>query len=153
MQSLYHNVTNFDGFMQSAGKEFKAKKVRRKIADKSMKISMRLEDAYPKECGLDFYERKVSFEKEKGVIVSDCSKGNFSEAYFTLMTAEKPEIESSGEKISIKVGEVGFIYILGGEKVFCEEIKIDDDRLSKSWGASIYRIRVLYKSQITAVFS
>lgn len=175
MQSLYHNVTNFDGTMQQDGKRFKATNVRYEPAADCTSLSMHLEKAYPAESRVQRYKRVIVHRKEYDVTVTDSVAGSFSTAFFTLMTQEKPELciaekadsaddadGCAGHKklyaLTVAVGSVGTITLqspspLLADSVQIEAISVTDARLRQNWPETLYRLRVSYTASITATFA
>ncbi len=127
MQSLYHNVVNFGGKGQAAGREYRAEDV---VSDSSS-ISMELSSAYP-EGTVGSYRRKVVFSRDL-ISFSESVKDGESPV-LSLMTMDRPSVSSSllsfaGWSISFsKCGEIK-----------TEEIKITDKRLRIAWPERLYR--------------
>ena len=180
MQSAYHNVTNFDGAMQKDGKQHKATAVRYKPSDERTTVSMQLAASYGEESGVTSYVREVAHEKGARVTVTDTVRGDFSAAYFTLMTQEAPVVQEcapatvgdgstiaqpsadarngSRATLTVAVGDIGTVTLssispLSAKSVQIETISVTDSRLLQSWHSPLYRVRVAYTGAITAAFA
>ncbi len=140
MQSSYHNLPDFDGVMQSAGAQFRAKEVQTAFGERESVISLRLEDAWPKESGLFSFGRRVRLLKNRCVVVEDCCAGSFRASVLNLMFCEKPLV-SEGR---IMLEGLGEILLQGAQDVTGEEIPITDARLLTAWPKTLYRVRVMF---------
>jgi hypothetical protein len=62
-QSNYHNLPVVGGFGQLAGKEFAANAVKHSSGENESSLSMDISKAYPKEAGIDFWNRTVRLNR------------------------------------------------------------------------------------------
>ncbi|HEY0460592.1 MAG TPA: heparinase II/III family protein [Pyrinomonadaceae bacterium] len=62
-QSNYHNLPVVGGFGQTAGKEFAANAVKHSSGENESSLSMDIAKAYPKEAGIDFWNRTVRLNR------------------------------------------------------------------------------------------
>ncbi len=149
MQSLYHNVSNFEGTMQKDGAEFCAENVEYTADEKGMDLSMDLDKAWPKESRPEKYSRSVHFDPKTGVTVTD-SVTSERQTFFTLLTLEEPVLSQNG----IEAGSLGTISVLkkdsdsGSAEPLIEKLEIKDGRLRLSWPETLYRIRIPFSSRI-----
>ncbi len=149
MQSLYHNVSNFEGTMQQDGAEFCAKNVEYSADENGMNLTMDLEGAWPKENRPEKYSRSVHFDLEKGLLVTD-SVSSEHQAFFTLITLEKPVYRQN----RIEAGNLGTILVQEKDsdsdsaEPLIEKLEINDKRLRLSWPETLYRIRIPFSSRI-----
>jgi hypothetical protein len=71
-QSNYHNLPIIDGFAQLAGKQYAASEVKYSTAENESALSMDIAKAYPKEAGIDFWNRTVKLNRaDDAVTISD----------------------------------------------------------------------------------
>lgn len=71
-QSNYHNLPLINGFGQLAGKEFAANQVRHTSDGNESSLSMDISKAYPKEAGINFWNRTVKLNRaENRVEIAD----------------------------------------------------------------------------------
>ena len=149
MQSAYHNLPTFDGIMQMAGKNYEATNVSCNMDECS--ISMELVSAYP-ECGITSYQRSAQLKKKEAILIKDYFKfadHKEPEILLSLMTWGRPIIKCNvpGDTL-IEVDKsfdnnsrlVGYVKVKGALLQTVEEILLDDARLVRSWGKSVYRI-------------
>ena len=71
-QSQYHNLPVINGFGQLAGKPYTADHVKQSTSETSTSLLMDISRAYPKEAGIDFWNRTVNLNRSKDTIeISD----------------------------------------------------------------------------------
>ncbi|HVE55604.1 MAG TPA: heparinase II/III family protein [Pyrinomonadaceae bacterium] len=71
-QSNYHNLPIIDGFAQRDGKQFAAQKVNYSTNETESALTMDISKAYPKEAGIDFWNRSVKLNRAAETIaISD----------------------------------------------------------------------------------
>ncbi|MFA9464570.1 MAG: heparinase II/III family protein [Velocimicrobium sp.] len=148
MQSAYHNLPTINGYMQKDGEEYRAQHVHYQICDTFCEIEMDLTAAYPKESGILSYHRHVTLEKGSKIVIHDHysllnesrKRTTAPPVILSLMTYEKPELQSESSKLSI--GNLGTLFISGGSVLSIEEIKITDPRLLLTWQHAVYRILI-----------
>lgn len=158
MQSYYHNLPALNGMMQKDGEVYKATDVRYSLDTKERSIEMDIAQAYPSECGIDFYKRSVRLLPGEGIHMEDtfgyrdCATceapsplagSQAASTRLSFMTYEKPVLqEDSSESTTLAIGLLGTMYINGGQVAAIEEIPITDPRLMTAWEHNIYRILV-----------
>ena len=136
MQSLYHNVVNFGGVGQLAGKEFRAVDV---SADSSG-VSMELKNAYP-EGTVSSYRRDVRF-RGRTIEISERIVGGNSPV-LSLITQDEPKAVD-GSLIFGK-WKIGFRESVG---IDIEEMEITDKRLRIAWPGKLYRTLVSFSDNL-----
>ena len=162
MRSAYHSVPVFlergaDNWIeQSAGVEHAARDVKCVMDSERCSLSMELAGAYADE-RIGSYRREVTLLRGEGIRIRDEHRGGDETVspVFALMTCEEPvrihdqaeEAASpcaSGADLGIRLGSLGVILISGTDPdgMTIDEIPITDERLSRSWQGSCYRIRV-----------
>lgn len=136
MQSAYHNLPTVNGYMQSAGADFRACDI---SADEKS-ISFDIKNAYPAEAKITKWIRSAVCKENTITITDDFSLGNNGDVYFSLMLADEPKI--SGNGFSINGLTVRFDCNVDMQ---CERIDIPyDAKLTPVWGERIFRI--IYKA-------
>ncbi len=68
-RSEYHNLPIINGFGQNAGREYEAKSVVSTINTQQAQLKMDLASAYPKEAGIQKWERNIQLDRIKDQIV------------------------------------------------------------------------------------
>lgn len=99
MQSAYHNLPVINGYMQEAGKEYRAESVRCSLEAGTME--MELGGAWPRECGIRSYRRTVRFRKGREIVVKDRFSWTEGTAVRSAAAGESGEIsdrEARGKK-------------------------------------------------------
>lgn len=139
MQSHYHNVVNFGEIQQLAGEEYRADVKNVVLEKERAEITMELAHAYPKKT-VDSYERRVVFEKEKKITITDCLSDISQGACLTWMTLGEPTWD--GKRLSIAGS--GVLNIQADGEVKIEQIILEDEKLRGEWGDCIYRTRIYF---------
>jgi len=67
-QSQYHNLPIINGFGQLAGKPFTADHVKQSTSETATSLFMDISKAYPKEAGIDFWNRTVNLDRTKDTV-------------------------------------------------------------------------------------
>lgn len=149
MQSAYHNLPTINGIMQSDGEAYKASDLSYFFSEKLSEIKMDISAAYPKESGIEKYQRKASLIKGDKIIIKDTfsfiDKTASNSVILSFMVYEQPYLHSIDEFVSIKIGSLGCMKIKGGTLQSIEEIPITDSRLQTAWSHPIYRILIQAK--------
>ena len=136
MQSLYHNVVNFGGIGQCAGREFAASSV----SSGPDGVSMELAGAYPPGT-VGSYRRSVSFTAG-AVSFTELVRGG-KDPVLSLILLDKPEVE--GEKLSAPSWSIVF---RGAGEIAVEKMDITDSRLRIAWPDTLYRVLVPFAERL-----
>ncbi len=154
MRSDYHNyLPAFAGVVQSPGVEFAARKVAYTANEERATLSLELAAAYPPEAQVAEWQRKISLNRSRGVVVSDSYRlnGEVGEITFSLLTPSRIELVGAGCAIlsgrplpqGAESGSGRLEFEIPGVTLAVEEVVTEDDeRLSAVWGASLYRLVV-----------
>jgi len=148
MQSAFHNLPTINGVMQKEGRDFKASDVRCETDNKKVSFSLEISTAYPEEAGVKSWERTITLNRGKDVVILD--RYQLEEArenlQMSLMSWCEPELEEEG-KIRLEFPEEANSskthYIYYDKKKFKVDIKtipLEDARLRSSWGSRLFRI-------------
>src|SRR5439155_7963292 len=62
-QSQYHNLPIINGFGQLAGKPYTAQQLKHSTTDSASSLFMDISRAYPKEAGIDYWNRTVTLDR------------------------------------------------------------------------------------------
>ncbi|MFC1725406.1 heparinase II/III family protein [candidate division KSB1 bacterium] len=153
MQSAYHNLPTVNGVMQKDGREFKASEVKYSSDTKKAVFSLDIADSYPEEAKLKSWNRKITLNRGKNIIVRD--KFELFEVIknleLSLITWREPEIIEEGKirlinPEGLKDSKGLFIkYDWEEFSADIEAIPLEDGRLRSSWGEKIYRIKLTMK--------
>ena len=136
MQSLYHNLVNFAGTGQAAGKDHKAEVL--SLSEDS--ISLELSGAYP-EGTAGSYRRSVSFSP-CAITVTESVEAAASPA-LSLMTQERPAAE--GQSLVFDGWRIDFEGALGFE---IESVDSSDARLRAAWPEKLCRTIVSLSAKL-----
>ncbi|MEQ1603427.1 MAG: heparinase II/III family protein [Pyrinomonadaceae bacterium] len=95
-QSEYHNLPIVNGFGQVAGKAYTASHVKHVLDDKATSLTMDISKAYPKEAGINFWNRTVKLNrKDETVEIADvyslAKAVSLQQAFMTVCDAELSE--------------------------------------------------------------
>ncbi|HQZ95678.1 MAG TPA: heparinase II/III family protein [Pyrinomonadaceae bacterium] len=108
-QSEYHNLPIINGFGQKAGKVFTASNVKHSSDDNVTSLSMDISKAYPKEAGINFWNRTVKLDREADtvVIVDDYSIAKPVSLQQVFMTVCDGDISEPGKiRLTMPSGKV-----------------------------------------------
>ena len=156
MQSAFHNLPTINGMMQKNGRESKAGDVRYEADNKKTSFSLDISSAYPQEAGIISWERTLTLNRGKDVVILD--KYQLEEVRehlkMSLMSWCEPELEEEGtirlvfpkEANSSKIHYI--FYDKKKFKVVIETIALEDARLRSSWGPRLYRIVLTAKEKL-----
>lgn len=137
MQSGFHNLPTIGGFMQCEGADFAARGMQAEFAPAQASISLDIAAAYPAQAQARSYRRTVSLLRGACVEIIDVHDGDLP-ATLSLMTSVTPVVEGS----RVHLEGLGYVDIEGGGTIAVDTIQINDIRLSISWPAKLYRLRI-----------
>lgn len=142
MQSLYHNLADFEGAQQQAGATFAARDVSWSLDETGAQFSAELSATYGPDAKLDSYRRTIRLAPHGTVTLSDSFEGA-RKATLNLMTCLKPTHKAD----CIILGDVAQLTSETAAQADIETIPITDTRLQQSWPDQIYRIRLPFDGQ------
>ena len=142
MQSLYHNLANFDGVGEMQGPKYASRD--EEFSEENKSYSLEISGAYPKSAGVLGYRRSAKLEAGKVSFTDKVELDTEREIDFVLMTHVKPEITDTG--ISLAEG-CTLLY----DSRLTPEIEVVDpvgmDALAK-WGSEVlYRMHFRIKDK------
>ncbi len=144
MQSNYHNLPMINGKPQKNGASYRSKNIR--FDESESRFSLDISEAYQKDAEVDSWERTFILQPKGGLIIEDNFRlkeiNELNQVNF--MTLPKPEISSPGT-IILKAGgqEIQLLYNSRQFQAEVETIPLTDARLSRSWGDTVYRLKLL----------
>ena len=68
--------------------------------------------------------------------------GQKNTVVLSLMSYEKPILQTDSDKLSFRLGNLGILILSGASLLAVETIPIDDPRLKLAWDHELYRILV-----------
>ncbi|NOY37305.1 MAG: hypothetical protein GXO83_06985 [Chlorobi bacterium] len=148
MQSAYHNLPLINGQMQAAGREYAANNIKYKESDSKAVLSMDISKAYPAEANVISWERTITLNRGKNIVIAEKYKlnkvtGNIS---LNFMTVQEPDasipgkIKITGKKLNGDSFELAMFYDKSKFTAIVEDMEITDPRLKNTWGDRLYRI-------------
>jgi hypothetical protein len=145
MQSALHNLPTIDGVMQSAGRQFAASAVEYRADDREVRFRLDLAKAYPAEARLGSWLRTLRFDRTANTIeVTEefALRQAAKEITLSLMTPCEVHPGTAGElSLAMPSGKAVRVRYDGEVlKPSVEEVRIEDARLSGTWGERLYRI-------------
>jgi hypothetical protein len=154
MQSAYHNLPTVGGVMQHDGDPYRASVIGYHTSDRRAELSLNLARAYPKEAGIQYWKRKLTLDREKGIVLLE---ENFRLTHpvpvsLTIMTPSAPVTGSRG-KLSLRstVGEGTPVILQYDDATIhpdVEKISLTDPKLTDSWGSQVYRLLLKSKQPV-----
>lgn len=148
MQSGFHNLPTINGVSQKDGKEFAARDVRYKTDDARASLSMDIAGAYPPEAAVRSWQRELTLERGKEIVVRDLYELQSArkEICLTFMTCREPNIEKGGTVIldgrpgATMSPPLEIVYNAALFSARAEQIEIRDPQLQSTWGGKIWRV-------------
>ncbi len=144
MQSQFHNLPSFAGIHQREGREYRCTQMTYMTDETVSKVQMDLTHAYEPSAGLKSYQRELSIDKESLAIRLEEHIELIDETSieFHIMTARKPLV--IGGQMVLEDDSRRFQIILPSQEssITFERIPIEDEKMYRWWGASIYRTRI-----------
>jgi hypothetical protein len=158
--SDYHNLPTINGQNQPPGMSFKASNVTYKADNAATQFAVDISRAYPKEAGVNSWQRTIRLNRGKNVQIDDVISLQTANALTQhLMTAYPAEVGKPGELIihyNPKGGQPKNFVVKYNPKQMqpsVEKVKLDapEDRgIITKWGDTIYRINFTVLSPKTS---
>lgn len=142
MQSLYHNLAEFDGAQQQAGATFAARDVSWSLDETGAEFSAELAATYGPDAKLRSYRRVMRLNEHGTIILTDSYQGD-RKAVLNLMTC-LPPVKADDRII---LGDIAQLTCETATQADIEIIPITDTRLLQSWTDQIYRLRLPFDGQ------
>lgn len=158
-QSAYHTLPTINGVMQKEGREFEARDVQHRADDRRSSLSLDIANAYPEEAGVESWYRTITLHRGDNMEVAEEYRlAEYAEPYeLNFLTPLQPESDPSG-RVRLVDPDTARSYSLEYDperfSPEFEEIPIDDDRMSSSWGERLYRVVLMSQNdQLSDAFS
>lgn len=145
MQSAWHNTPTVNGFEQKNGKAYSANHFSFKHLQSTEAVSIDISKAYPREAEINFWTRSLSYNRSRNeILLTENYKLTQVLGKNTLnyITPKKPIADKTGLLLA---NNTTMIFDRNIFDVVIEEKKIEDVKLNKIWGESIYRIQLTAK--------
>jgi len=145
-----HNMPVVNGVEQAAGRTHRATQVAFRKTDDAVHLAMNIEQAYPKEAGLESLRREFEFVRRKPAMlrVRDTFELDDGPADIrTVMYAALP-VEHLGPgrlAIGCRPRRLVLDYSPADMHAAVETVPLEDKKLRSSWGEQLYRISVEYR--------
>ena len=153
MQSAWHNLPTVNGLDQGAGAEFRAHGVAFAPGRDTVRFSLDIAPAYPKEAKVARWRREVTLDRKKRevVLAEDYALGEAREPVrLHFVTPLAPDVSMPGRVVLAR--PVGAPASAGGEAAYAlvydagrftagvEEKAVTDARLQPVWGERLFRV-------------
>ncbi|MFN5020507.1 MAG: heparinase II/III family protein, partial [bacterium] len=150
ISSAYHNMLPIvNGEVQLTGRKYAASAVSYTSDAQKNIFKQDISKTYNEDLGMRKWERTITHNKGKSIVIAD--NFDFSTTYDTIilpmMLAARPDITVPG-KMLVKTGDAESITISFDQHQFeltVEEIKIQDAKISHTWGSTLYRAQFRMK--------
>jgi hypothetical protein len=143
MQSTYHNVATVNGYMQEPGRSRAAHGVEYECTDERAVLSQDIETAYPMAAGIKAWRRTIAFNRSAEATIEIADDFRLAEptddVFFTLMTAQPPDLSRDGEMSFVELGVV-IRYPSDMVTARLERIESSDPKLVRSWNGHLFRV-------------
>lgn len=151
-QSGFHNLPTINGVDQKAGRQFAAGQVACKRSRTGPHLTMDIAAAYPRQAGVESWNRVVRLNRRENVEVVDA---------YTLEKPSSDIIENFIVASKVRETEPGKLLLHDRDEqtrmlldydaaqlsAQIETLPLDDEKLSQMWGDRLYRIRLKTKRQ------
>ena len=154
MQSAWHNLPTVNGFMQAAGGQYRSSDVTCDFSADNVRFSQDIAGAYPAEAGVKSWQRTLEFNRENSLSLREEFSLSYREGEIAISLVTPCEVTldaESGFSLSAdKNGEdsslLTVIHEEGKFSTVVDTVNIEDAKLRKAWGETIYRIRLILKN-------
>lgn len=150
MQSAYHSLPTIDGVQQSPGEQFAARTVRYLTTEAQAELVLDIAGAYPPEAKVKRWMRSVRLIRKQSVTVEDAYELDHvpQSLVLNLLTVCHVSLDAAGiirlGVADLPDGRVSGSGVIGYDAErftpSLETIPITDGRMSKVWGANVFRI-------------
>jgi hypothetical protein len=151
ISSAYHNMLPIvNGAVQLTGRKYAASNVSFTSDAQKVIFKQDISKTYNEELGLRKWERTITHNKGKSIVIAD--NFDFSSTrdsiILPMMLVSRPDITVPG-KMLVKTGDAESVAISFDQQQFeltIEEIKLQDAKVSHTWGGIIYRAQFRMKN-------
>ena len=133
--------------MQEVGTNYAASQSSFKSTPQEVIFSTDISKAYPEEAGVSTWVRTYTLLRGKRFIIKDKYelKGTYGKTEIVFMTPLPCKVEQNGVLLSGKDFQLDLAYPSSIVSCDVEEVKIEDNKLSRVWGDKLYRIKFMLK--------
>ena len=155
MQSAYHSLPTINGVMQAPGEAFAAHDVQYAATEDSVRFSLDIAAAYPAQAQLKSWQRTLTLERGRQLLVADAYEMAAKPAELTLSLMTPCQVDDSQPGLLVLspaplvngltsgAGKVSYDPVVFSVRV--EEISINDARLASTWGQRLCRLLFVAK--------
>jgi hypothetical protein len=150
MQSAYHSLPTINGVMQAPGESFAARDVHYQSTEEAASVSLDIAGAYPPEAGLKSWQRRLTLQRGKQIVLEDAYQlaETPRELTLSLMTPCRVDLSQPGQIAlspaplagDMVAGQAQLSYDPAVFSVQAEEIALSDPRLATAWGTRMVRL-------------
>jgi hypothetical protein len=139
----WHNLPTINGRLENSGANHRATGFQYSTNENEVIVSMNLAYAYELSAGIDDWIRTYTFNRKKGLEISD--RFNLSkiegDTYVSFIALSKPQIKKQGVVLFTVEGvDYEFEYRSDMFSIEINEINSESDIQLKEWGSNLYRI-------------
>jgi hypothetical protein len=142
-QSAWHNLPTINGRMENKGANHRATAFQYSSNENEVSVSMNLAYAYELSAGIDDWTRTYTFNRKKGLDISDRFMLNKieGETFVSFIALSKPQISKPGVVTFVVEGKIyEFDYRSDIFSIEINEVNTESDTQLKEWGSNLYRI-------------
>jgi hypothetical protein len=140
--------------MQQDGRTYQARDVAYEAGGRRARLSMDLAGAYPDAARVESWDRTITLERGRRVVLSEAYRlSDFAEPFsLNFLSPLTPGLDKDGrirlhDPENPDSGVYYLIYDAGRFEPTFEAVQIDDARMSGNWGQAVYRIALVSKGQ------
>jgi len=151
ISSAYHNMLPIvNGAVQLTGRKYAASNVSFTSDAQKVIFKQDISKTYNEELGLRKWERTITHNKGKSIVIADnfVFSSTRDSIILPMMLVSRPDITVPG-KMLVKTGDAESVAISFDHQQFeltIEEIKLQDAKVSHTWGGTIYRAQFRMKN-------
>jgi len=156
VQSAFHNLPTINGVMQGSGLDNRATHVEYHADDTQAGISLDLASAYPKTASIERWNRRISLDRTRAVITLEEAFDLQSPmpVFLSIMTPRKPNTQDESQVVLASESGQGSAVVIdirnADVSATSEEIPLTDPGLKKTWGPSVFRVKLSSKSSVSS---
>jgi hypothetical protein len=145
MQSNYHNLPLINGVAQQHGRQYRSAEVTFKPGSKTFALD--ISGAYPEAAEVKKWTRSYQLQEEALLIEDHFKLENAKGAnILNFLCWSEPEVSTEGRVRLMRDGKMlELSYAAGQFSPTVEKINLEDSRLTRVWGDTIYRLGLVAK--------
>jgi hypothetical protein len=151
MQSAYHNLPSINGVHQAPGRRHAARNVRYEATEQHARLQIDIAPAWPEEAGVLAWNRSVTLERERRVVVEDAWELQEDPQNLTFHLLTPCEVTVAETSLTLaprdlpddrRTGEAHIEFDPDALNASVEPIPIEDSKLRGIWGEKLHRINL-----------